>query len=327
MELRHLRYFIAVAEEGGLLHAAERRLHTSQPSLSRQIRDLELELGVKLLERRARGVELTAAGRIFLDHARLALMQIEVGCEAARNTGRPHKPGFRLGFLPGQEVIWLSEALRILREEAADADVTITTKSSPELANALMQGEIDVALLRREVRTAGLDFKFFAKEPLIVILPSRHRLARHKAVRWEDICREDFISTARASPVLKIVIEEYAAKLGIQLRQTYDAETLSGGMSLVASTGGFSLVPSYVQNSLLPSVVARPFRDEAPSIDLVMGYNKSNNSPLLKKFLLRADELAALGGRIQGSSVRTGRARKRKTAGSKGPLNMGRKRS
>ena len=293
MEIRHLRYFIAVAEEGSLLHAAERRLHTSQPSLSRQIRDLELELGVKLLERKARGIELTAAGRIFLDHARLALMQIEVGCEAARNTERPHKPGFGLGFLPGQEVIWLSEALRILREEAADVDVTITTKSSPELANALMQGEIDAALLRRETRTAGLDFKFLVKEPLVAILPSRHRLARHKKIRPEDICREDFISTARAAPVLKTVIEVYAAKLGLKLKQIYDAETLSGGMSLVASTGGFTLLPTYVQNALIPSVVARPLHGEVPTIDLVMGYNKANTSPLLKKFLLRANELAA----------------------------------
>jgi LysR family hca operon transcriptional activator len=311
MELRHLRYFIAVAEEGSLLHAAERRLHTSQPSLSRQIRDLEMELGVKLLERKARGVELTAAGRIFLDHARLALMQIEVACEAARNTERPHKPGFGLGFLPGQEVIWLSGALRILREEAPDVNITITTKSSPELANALMQGEIDVALLRRETRTAGLDFKLLAKEPLIAILPSRHRLARHKAIRPEDICREDFISTARASPVLKIVIEEYAAKVGIQLKQTYDAETLSGGMSLVVSTGGFTLVPIYVQNSLLPSVVARPLHGEVPTIDLVMGYNKSNTSPLLKKFLLRAGELAAGGSRLE-NSVRTLKDRNRR---------------
>jgi LysR family transcriptional regulator, hca operon transcriptional activator len=301
MELRHLRYFIAVAEEGSLLQAAERRLHTAQPSLSRQIRDLELELGVKLLERKARGIELTAAGRVFLDHARLALMQIEVACEAARNTERPHKPGFGLGFLPGQEVIWLSEALRILREEASDVDVTITTKSSPELANALMQGEIDVALLRREVRTPGLDFRFLVKEPLVVILPSSHRLARHKTIRPEDICREDFISTARAAPVLKTVIEEYAAKVGIKLKQIYDAETLSGGMSLVASTGGFTLLPTYVQNALIPAVVARPLHGEVPTIDLVMGYNKSNTAPLLKKFLLRANELAAHGPRVESS--------------------------
>jgi LysR family hca operon transcriptional activator len=305
MELRHLRYFIAVAEEGSLLHAAERRLHTAQPSLSRQIRDLELELGVKLLERKARGIELTAAGRVFLDHARLALMQVDVACEAARNTERPHKPGFGLGFLPGQEVIWLSGALRILREEAADVDVTITTKSSPELANALMQGEIDVALLRRETRTAGLDFKFLVKEPLVAVLPSRHRLARHKTIRPEDICREDFISTARAAPVLKTVIEKYAAKIGIKLKQIYDAETLSGGMSLVASTGGFTLLPIYVQSALIPSVTARPLHGEVPTIDLVMGYNKSNTSPLLKKFLLRADELAAIGPRAKLSSVRT----------------------
>jgi LysR family hca operon transcriptional activator len=311
MELRHLRYFIAVAEEGSLLHAAERRLHTAQPSLSRQIRDLELELGVKLLERKARGIELTAAGRIFLDHARLALMQIEVACEAARNTERPHKPGFGLGFLPGQEVIWLSEALRILREEASDVDVTITTKSSPELANALMQGEIDVALLRREVRTPGLDFRFLVKEPLVVILPSRHRLARHKTIRPEDICREDFISTARAAPVLKTVIEEYAAKVGIKLKQIYDAETLSGGMSLVASTGGFTLLPTYVQNALIPAVVARPLHGAVPTIDLVMGYNKSNTAPLLKKFLLRANELAARGPRVE-SSLHTLNDRNRK---------------
>jgi LysR family hca operon transcriptional activator len=304
MELRHLRYFIAVAEEGSLTNAAERRLHTAQPSLSRQIRDLELELGVKLLERKARGIELTAAGRIFLDHARLALMQIDVACEAARNTERPHKPGFSIGFLPGQEVIWLAESLRILREEAPDVDVTLTTKSSPELANALMQGEIDVALLRREIRTAGLDFRFLIKEPLVVILPARHPLARHKTVRPEDICRESFISTARVAPVLRAVIEEYAVKIGLKLKQIYDAETLSGGMSLVASTGGFTLLPIYVQNALIPSVVARPLRGEVPTIDLVMGYNKSNTSLLLKSFLHRADELVERGPRGN-NSLRT----------------------
>jgi LysR family hca operon transcriptional activator len=116
LELRHLRYFIAVAEEGSLTNAAERRLHTAQPSLSRQIRDLELEIGVKLIERRARGIALTPAGRVFLDHARLALLQIEVACEAARGTEQPQKPACVIGFLLGQEAVWLSESLRILGE-------------------------------------------------------------------------------------------------------------------------------------------------------------------------------------------------------------------
>src|SRR5580698_6985503 len=94
MELRHLRYFIAVAEEGSLTVAAERRLHTAQPSLSRQMRDLELELGVTLMVRGARGIELTAAGRVFLDHARVALLQIEAAGEAARRAAQPVRTSF-----------------------------------------------------------------------------------------------------------------------------------------------------------------------------------------------------------------------------------------
>ena len=292
MELRHLRYFIAVAEEGSLTSAAQRRLHTTQPSLTRQIRDLELEIGVKLLERKTRGIALTAAGRVFLDHARLALMQIEVGCDAARGTEKPEKkPPFVIGFLLGQEAVWLSESLRLLREESPDLEITLLTKSSPELAVGLMQGKIDVALMRREAHTVGLAFKFLSKEPLIAILPYGHRLARHRTVPPQALARESFISTARVAPVLSSVIDAYAAKAGITLKQKYDAETLSGGMSLVASTGGFTLLPLYAQNALIPSVVARPLRGEAPTIDLMMAYNRSNISSLIKRFLLRADEL------------------------------------
>src|ERR1700728_2253950 len=110
MELRHLRYFVAVAEEGSLTNAAERRLHTAQPSLSRQIRDLELEVGVPLLERRARGVALTAAGRTFLDHARLALLQVDAAGEAARRAAPPEEAAFVIGFRAGLRLVGLSVA-------------------------------------------------------------------------------------------------------------------------------------------------------------------------------------------------------------------------
>src|SRR5271163_4644042 len=130
-KLRHLRYFIAVAEEGSLTNAAEKRLHTAQPSLSRQIKDLEIELGVKLLERKARGISLTPAGKVFLDHARLALMQIEAAAEAARQAEQPKEPAFVVGFLIGQEVTWLPHTLRILREEAPDVDIMIFSRTSP----------------------------------------------------------------------------------------------------------------------------------------------------------------------------------------------------
>src|ERR1700761_8484661 len=104
MELRHLKFFVAVAEEGSLTTAAEKRLHTAQPSLSRQIRDLEYEVGAQLLTRSAKGVELTPAGRAFLDHARLALAQVEAAGVAARRASQPAKASFALGFLTGQEM-------------------------------------------------------------------------------------------------------------------------------------------------------------------------------------------------------------------------------
>src|SRR5689334_12810338 len=172
MELRHLRYFVAVAEEGSLLNAAQGRLNTSQPSLSRQIRDLETEVGVKLLERQSRGVTLTAAGKVFLDHARLALLQVEAAAEGARRAERPEKQSFTIGFLAGQEVVWLPHALRIIREEAPEVEIILSSQSSPDLALALMRGKLDVAFLRPETQTVGVSFKFLAKEPLIAVLPA-----------------------------------------------------------------------------------------------------------------------------------------------------------
>src|ERR1700680_4577900 len=117
MELRHLRYFIAVAEEGSLTLAAEKRLHTAQPSLSRQIRDLEDEVGVQLMSRSVHGIELNAAGCAFLDHARRPPTQADAAKEAARRAAHPAKPTFALGFLTGKEMDWLPEAMRILRDE------------------------------------------------------------------------------------------------------------------------------------------------------------------------------------------------------------------
>jgi len=293
MELRHLRYFIAVAEEGSFLTAAERRLHTAQPSLSRQIRDLETEVGVPLFDRNARGVTLTEAGKVFLAHARLALLQVEAATEGARRAEQREKPTFVMGFLPGQEVIWLPHALRILREEAPNVDITLSSQPSPDLALSLMRGRLDVAFLRPERETVGLSFRSLTKEPLIAVLAADHRLAACKKIGPQDLAREAYVSSARLSPVLQAVIAEYAASIGIVLKAEYDAENLSTAMSLVASTGGITLIPLYAQNILTPNVVARALEGTAPTIDLTLGYNEANGSPLLQRFLARADELVA----------------------------------
>ncbi|QYD72987.1 LysR family transcriptional regulator [Paraburkholderia edwinii] len=293
MELRHLRYFIAVAEEGSLLTAAQRRLSTSQPSLSRQIRDLESEVGVKLLERQARGVELTAAGKIFLDHARLALSQVEAAIDGARRAEQPERPVLAMGFLAGQEVVWLPHALHILREEAPEAEITLFSQSSPDLALGLMRGKLDVAFLRPERQTVGLSFKFLAKEPLIAVLPADHRLTSRKKIRPQDLARETYVSSSRTSPVLESVIQDYAAKVGITLKTEYEGENLPSAMSLVTSTGGITLIPLYAQNMLTPNVVARALDGVPPTIDLALGYNNENTNPLLIRLLSRADELVA----------------------------------
>jgi LysR family hca operon transcriptional activator len=293
MELRHLRYFVAVAEEGSLTNAAERRLHTAQPSLSRQIRDLELEVGVKLLERGARGIELTAAGRTFLDHARLALLQVEAAGEAARRAAQPEKTTFMIGFLTGHEVVWLPDALRILHEEEPGSEITIASLASPDLAGALMRGKMDVAFLRRETQAPGITFKFMIKEPLVAMVPTGHRLASRKKISPQEIAAETYITPTRYAPVLKAVIEGYMAKFGITLKPEYEADNLTSTMSLVASTGGVTVLPIYARHVLSSSVVLRPLKGEPPTIDLFMGYNRSNTSPLLKRFLARADELVA----------------------------------
>ena len=293
MELRHLRYFIAVAETGSLTVAAERKLHTSQPSLSRQIRDLEYQVGVELLSRSARGVELTAAGRAFIDHARLALAQVDAASEAARRAAQPAKRTFALGFLTGQEMDWLPEAMRILRDELPNIEVTVSSQYSPDLAAALMRGKLDLAFLRPEPRVVDLTFRTVTKEPLVVIMPSDHRLASHQAIAVHEIVGEKFISVSNTAPVLRTVIDDYLKRSSLDIRPDHEVDNLAMAMSLVASTRGIALLPAYAQNFLPWSVVSRPLKGDVPTIDLVVGYSNANRSPILKLFLSRMDDLIA----------------------------------
>ena len=131
MELRHLRYFVAVADAGSLTVAAEQKLHTSQPSLSRQIRDLEQEIGVQLMNRGAHGIELTSAGKAFLEHARMALLQAEAAKEAALRAAQPARPTFALGFLSGVEIGSLPEVNRVLRDEFPGIEIRQELQEGP----------------------------------------------------------------------------------------------------------------------------------------------------------------------------------------------------
>jgi LysR family hca operon transcriptional activator len=291
VELRHLRYFVAVAEEKSITVAATRRLRTAQPSLSRQLRELETEVGARLMTRSARGIELTPAGKVFLDHARLTLAQVEAAAAAARHAAHPEGRTLALGFLSGCEPDWLPGVMHVMREELPRIEVTISSKHSPQLADGLATGKLDAAFLRPEERYPDLVYKILIKEPLIVVLPNDHRLASREAIGLRELAGETFIGMADQAPVLRSITEDYIRRSGVDLKPTHTVEYLSMAMSLVASTRGVALLPAYARNFLTLSVTSRPLAGDAPSIDLVLGYHKANNSPLLRTFLSRVDEL------------------------------------
>ena len=290
MELRHLRYFVAVVEEGTLTTAAERRLHTSQPSLSRQIRDLENQVGTELLSRSVHGVELTAAGKAFLDHARLALMQVDAAVEAARKAAQPARKAFAIGFQTGHEMNWLPRAMHVLRDELKNIEIKISSDYSPDLAEALVRGHLDLAFMRVEPGYE-LGYHVVDREPLIVLMPSDHRLTTRQAIHPRELVGETFIGGSNKATVLRAVTEDYLRRSGVDIKLDHGVDNLAMAMSLVASTRGLALMPAYAKNLLPWSVVSRPLEGEPPTIELAVGYNKSNTSSILKLFLSRLEEL------------------------------------
>lgn len=300
MELRHLRYFVAVAEEGSLTVAAERRLHTAQPSLSRQLRDLEQEVGATLFTRSARGVELTPAGQAFLEHARRALQSAADAVAAARRAARPPKPGFAVGFLTGQEVEWLSRVSHLLRGQLKDIDFRVMSDFSPEIGAAIQRGEIDLGFCRVEPQP-DVTYKVIAHEPILVILPRDHPLAVRPAIDVRDIDPASFIGYADTPHVLRDIVTRYLRDRGVVVRPRHRLDGIATGISLVASTGGITLLPAYVEPLLPRSLVSRPLAGNPPVIGIAAGYRADNPSPVLHSFLENIDQLiaarAASGGR------------------------------
>ena len=278
------------SETGSLTEAAERRLHTSQPSLSRQIRDLEDQVGVDLLSRSVRGVELTDAGKVFLDHARLALMQVDDTVEAARRAARPARKTFDIGFLTGHEMNWLPRATHVLRDQLTNIQIVVSSDYSPNLADALTRGGMDLAFMRLE---PGYDLGYHVvdREPLIVLMPRDHRLTAREAVSPQDFVGEIFIGGSKKASVLRAVTDDYLRRSEIDIKLDHGVDNMAMAMSLVASTRGLALMPSYAKGLLPRSVVSRPLEGTAPTIDVAVGYNRTNTSPILKLFLSRLDEL------------------------------------
>jgi LysR family transcriptional regulator, hca operon transcriptional activator len=291
MELRHLRYFIAVAEAGSLTVAAEQKLHTSQPSLSRQIRDLEQEVGVQLINRSAHGVELTPAGKAFLDHARATLLQAEAAKEAARRAAHLTKPTLALGFLSGSEVDLLPEVTRILHGDFPGIDIRLTSDYSPVLAKALMRGRLDAAFMRPEEHMGDLAYKRVRTDPLIFVFPADHRLASQDSIAPGEVAGETFLLPSNTSPSVRRVVLEYLSGAGVDLKPEHEVHNVVHAISMIETMRGVMLLPAYTRRYLPGSVTSRPAAGKAPTLDLILAYPKANNSPILKQLLSRLDKL------------------------------------
>jgi LysR family hca operon transcriptional activator len=180
--------------------------------------------------------------------------------------------------------------MHVLRDELKNIHVTITSDYSPDLADALVRGRLDVAFMRAEP-AFDLSYEVVDHEPLIVLMPSDHPLASRAAIHPREFVGGIFIGGSNKAAVLRGVTEDYLRLFGLDIKLTHGVDNLAMAMSLVASTRGLALLPAYAKNLLPWSVVSRPLEGEAPTIDLVVGYSKANTSPILKLFLSRIEEL------------------------------------
>ncbi len=182
--------------------------------------------------------------------------------------------------------------MRILQDELPNIEVKLTSDYSPRLADALMKGRLDAAFLRPEPHAGNLVYMPVRSDPLIVVLPKDHRLAKRKAIRLRDIRGQPFIKPSKTAPTLREVIEDFLKKAGLDIRASHEVHNLAHAFSMIASTGAVALLPAYAKNFLPSSVTSRPIQGDAPTVDLVVGYNKASMSPVLKRFLAKVDKLA-----------------------------------
>jgi LysR family transcriptional regulator, hca operon transcriptional activator len=209
-----------------------------------------------------------------------------------RKAAQPAKKTFAIGFQTGHEMNWLAKARHVLRDELKNIHVTISSNYSPDLAEALARGRLDVAFLRVEP-TFDLGYEVVDHEPLIVLMPNDHRLASRKVIHAGEFVGEIFIGGSNKAGVLRAVTEKYLRGCGLDIKLDHGVDNMAMAISLVVSTRGLALMPAYAKNLLPSSVVSRPLEGEAPTIDLAVGYSRANNSPILKLFLSRLDELRA----------------------------------
>jgi DNA-binding transcriptional LysR family regulator len=292
VELRHLRYFIAVAEEGHITRAAE-RLGMQQPPLSQRIKAIERELDVQLFRRKARGVELTEAGRVFLDNAQAMLALNERAIEATRRTARGEQGRLCVGITPtGPFHPFVPRVIRAFREAFPLVSLTLEECLTPELLKRLRNEQMDAAFLRTPMaEPQDLVIASLLEEPMVVALPSAHALAQNDgddaALSLKDLAGETFIAYARQhGPGLYDATTAACLKAGFSPRLGQEAPRITSALSLVAAGLGISAVPASMQRMIMDGVAYRRLKgSNQPKAELNLASRRGDPSAVVRRFL------------------------------------------
>jgi len=285
MELRQLRYFLAVAEDLHFTHAAE-RLHVAQPALSQQISQLEREVGAKLLERTSRSVVLTSAGEMFRKRATIAIEQLERAAADAGTLGRGEAGVISLGFVSAAVVNILPIMLRWFHQEVPAAVVDLRELEPSEQIESIRQRHLDIGLLHANIESPELASMVVAREKLIVALPENHPAACKEQVELRTLSKEKILLPRRhAFPGFYELVIHACQEEGFEPACLQPTNLLQTAVALVAGELGIALVPeSFRHNLHVPGVVYKPLAEPAPVAEMIAVWREDNESPLLTTF-------------------------------------------
>ena len=300
MDLRQLKYFIAVCEAGSFSRAAE-RLHISQPPLSTQLKSLEAELGVRLLERSNRGVTVTTAGQVFFEEMRAVLARLERGKAMARNAGRGDVGTLSIGFVSIADYGILPPTLKQFRSLYPAVTVQLHEMTTDAQVREIRAARLDLGIGLGPLEAPDIQFQRVTTEGLVLAVPTGHRLTKGgKAVDLKTLSNESFIIPPRelAPGLFDLVIGKCRAA-GFTPRITQQARQMQTVISLVACGMGLALVPTSVQNLRRRGVQYRPLRGPAAAIELGIVTTRVDDNPASRNFiatLLRVAQTAELVG-------------------------------